>query len=426
MCKNLITMKIRSFISACLLLFVPLIVNAQDQWKIYTDEINIGSLRTGNITQNFTCDKQGNMWISTSKGGILQFNNEQWKLFEVEKISFLFGQSALAGATHLKTGLTSDWQIATDFNGKWMWFGSSRGAILWDGEQMLEMTGALDNDNRMIFYSDEKKEYLIAKDNETIHIEGTEKIKTETRVIQINCVSIDSKGRVWFGTAPGSIYCIDNGVWKVYDQLEKMDLEEEVKAFKREISKIFEDKSGKLWILGNSFIAQIEGDNIKVVKPGNYPKSIFQDSKGNIWIGQMESIEKYDGSTWKTYERDEDKGAVAYMHESKFLEDKDGNLWYSSKVILATRKGGGLYKLENDEWNKVKTEKYYTDLIEDNDGNLWYTGLRRVYKMVYGKWQEVHTAEGFAVFFYELFVDMNNNIWAGMSTVGGMIQRYIP
>ena len=97
-----------------------------------------GSLRTGNYTKNFCEDKSGNLWVSTTKGGILKYKNNNWSLYDVKKISFLFGQTAAAAIINSKTGSTADWETALDRNKKWIWFGSSKGTILWNGLQMLE------------------------------------------------------------------------------------------------------------------------------------------------------------------------------------------------------------------------------------------------------------------------------------------------
>ena len=198
-------------------------ISAQDNWKIYSDDLNAGAMRRGNYTQNFCEDKAGNLWVSTTKGGILNFKNDKWSLYDVKKISFVFGESPLAIIINSKTGITSDWETTLDKNGKWVWFGSSKSTVLWNGSQMLEMTGNLDNERRMIFNSNEKDENYIIKNNQTIKIKH-KLDKDRNPIIQIHSILNDSKNRLWLGSWEGMIYCLDKGIWHKYDYLNKVKL----------------------------------------------------------------------------------------------------------------------------------------------------------------------------------------------------------
>lgn len=405
-------------------ILLPTVIFSQGEWTVYSKEkLNAGSLKSGNYTRNFCEDNSGNLWVSTSKGGILRFTNGVWKLFDVQKISFVFGQSAAASAVNAKTGTTCDWFTSLDKNGKWVWFGASKGVVLGNGNDILEMTGNTDNEGRMIFHSNEKDEYYVIKNKQLVKSSSD---KEQDPVIQISSVFVDGKNRLWLGNWQGMVFCLENGIWKSYDNINKADFNTKVKLGSHRINKIIEDKKGTVWFMFNNGIAAFNEGKIKIVKEFIYPKGIFQDSKGNIWIGHEAGIDKFDGKDWKSYDREEDKGMKYVMNEAKFLEDKNGVLWFSSKTDFATRKGGGLYKLEGDKWVNMNTEKYHTDILQDSKGNLWCTGMRGIYQLKDNKWEKVRESEGFATFYFEMFEDSKGNIWFGTSTVGGHIEKYSP
>jgi ligand-binding sensor domain-containing protein len=407
-----------------LFICIPFFMFSQGEWVVYSKEkLNAGNLKSGNYTRNFCEDNAGNIWVSTSKGGILKYSNNTWDLFDVQKISFLFGQSNAANIINAKTGTTCDWYTALDKNGKWVWFGASKGVVLWDGSQMIEMTGKTNSEGRMIFHSVEKDEYYFIKDKKLIK---TKSVDNKEPVIQIGAILIDSKNRLWAANWQGMVYCLENGIWKSYGEINRAKFDNKVKFREHRIYKMIEDHKGAIWVMFNNGIAKFDENNLKIVKEFQYPKAIFEDSKNNIWIGHESGIDKFDGSNWKSYERDEDKGMKFIMNEAKFTEDKDGNLWFSSRTDFGSRKGGGLYVLEGDEWKDMKCEKYHTNIHSAKDGTLWCTGMRGIYKYENGTFKKVRQSEGFATFYFEMFEDSKGNIWFGCSTVGGHIEKYSP
>ena len=408
------------------LIFSPFLLFSQGEWTVYSkDKLNAGSLKTGNYTRNFCEDNTGTLWVSTSKGGILQFSDNNWELYDVRKISFLFGQSDAANIINAKTGTTCDWFTALDNNGKYVWFGASKGVVLWTGKDMLEMTGVTDDNKRMIFHSNAKDEYYVITNTGTQKYNVPESFEKKP-VIQISSVLTDMKNRLWLGQWEGLVYCLEDGKWRVYEDLNKVKLEVKEKHGYRRVHKIFEDAGGDIWFLTYTGVAKYKDGKISIIKHVLYPKAIYQDSKKNIWIAHESGIEQFDGTNWKSYERDEDKGMRYFMNEAKFLEDKNGNLWFSSRTDFATRKGGGLYLLEGEEWKDMKCEKYHTNIHEDKNGTLWCTGMRGIYQYKDGEFKKLRQSEGFATFYFEMFEDSKGNIWFGTSTVGGHIEMYSP
>ena len=54
-------------------------------------------------------------------------------------------------------------------------------------------------------------------------------------------------------------------------------------------------------------------------------KCIIQDSRGFIWIGTQKGLNRYDGSRFKIYGRDD--FGVESDHISSLAESPDGNIW---------------------------------------------------------------------------------------------------
>ena len=53
--------------------------------------------------------------------------------------------------------------------------------------------------------------------------------------------------------------------------------------------------------------------------------NIFQDSRGYIWIGTFKGLNRYDGTRFRIWYKEELGLASDYIHE--IAEDAHGNLW---------------------------------------------------------------------------------------------------
>ena len=148
-----------------------------------------------------------------------------------------------------------------------------------------------------------------------------------------------------------------------------------------DISAIYEDRAGRIWIGTQAGLFLLEGNELKHFKdglPSLDVSAITDDAEGNLWIGTGAGLARWsDGKVTSFYKKDElPNGEI-----SSLLMDSDGVLW------IGTR-GSGLVRVFKGQWTHYTTAQGLAGnsigyLAEDNETNLWLgsnTGLMRVDK----------------------------------------------
>lgn len=98
---------------------------------------------------------------------------------------------------------------------------------------------------------------------------------------------------------------------------------------------------------------------------------IFQDSRGFIWIGTFKGLNRYDGSTFKVYDK------VALGLSSDFIfsikEDKAGDLWIGTDAGVTkydyARDCFEPLTLKSDKGSSIRNKVTFIDV--DGDGTVW-------------------------------------------------------
>ncbi len=146
-------------------------------------------------------------------------------------------------------------------------------------------------------------------------------------------------------------------------------------------------------------------------------KCMIQDSRGFIWIGTQKGLNRYDGTRFKVYGR-EDFG-VASDHISSLAEDSSGDLW------IGTDNGVVIYDYETDSFRSmnmpcdngaVLNDRVYA-IENDSKGRVWIgtrmsglfiyditSGVLRRMKIVREDGSEVLNV-------YRIAIDSNDHVW---------------
>ncbi|MDF1698304.1 MAG: two-component regulator propeller domain-containing protein [Saprospiraceae bacterium] len=214
----------------------------------------------------------------------------------------------------------------------------------------------------------------------------------------------DSKGNIWIASNHDGLFCFDG---------------KKVKQFTVEhglphnrTMKIYEDKSGAIWIATMGGISYYNGKsfrNFSTVEglSHNEVNTIFEDRFGKIWLGTRGSACIYDptSSTFtllKTNERE------TLENVWSILEDQQGVIWIMGQH--------GIWRKTNTVIHRI-SKKGGGHLHEAKNGNIWFTTLNSLsyfdkdsLHLESPNSSEVFVGDGM---FFGLTEDKDGNIWVG-------------
>jgi ligand-binding sensor domain-containing protein len=212
----------------------------------------------------------------------------------------------------------------------------------------------------------------------------------------ILCSLKDSKGRLWFGTSGGGVYCYEDKLFRQYTS--KDGLSHDM------VGAIYEDKNGTLWFGtsdgittwdGKSFtkisITTIRGKNAKIYQPTttdptygvvsqeNEINDIIQDSKGHFWFAATGAVYRYDGKTYTNFTVNDEisnSTGVKFGWIERIMEDKEGKIWFGGRA------NQGLFCFDGNTLTNLKPnlEDWLQPLLKDKEDNVWFGNFRGVYR----------------------------------------------
>ena len=269
-------------------------------------------------------DREDSLWVGTDSGGLNRVKRQVFQMLE-------------------SSGALTVYSASEDAQGG-LWFNSNGGVKLWKD-------GAL-------------KEY--GADQGLINTNG-------------RAMFIDHDQGIWAGSWSGGVP--SPGLFQLRD--EKFQPVAGFRDFNQEISAIYQDRKGAVWVGTQGGLAQWDGTNWKVFTTKDGVKSdavqaIADDAQGNLWIGTGSGLSCLRDSKFVSV----NLGANSANEDiSSLLVDGDGVLW------IGTR-GKGLERLKGDEWKRYTKNDGLASvsisyLLEDGTGCLWIgsnAGLMRARK----------------------------------------------
>lgn len=340
---------------------------------------------------NFMEDHEGNIWIGTQGGGLIQYSKNNFIAYSFESI--INGDVVRA--------------IYQDSKGNY-WFGlSSSGIVKYDGHRFTPFSEnrypgsvnvrhfiELDKDRLLIltlnglFIFDREKmipanqqfgfenplqfSYALKEDSALwlatlgsgvfkISKSGFEQLTIQDGSLpsnQVHSIYRDSKGRIWFSTNNGAaVY--ENGSTRIYTTDNGLN--------NTIILQITEDFAGRYWLATfTGGINILDGNEIRYLTTSegltsNIIYSILSDRAGNIWAGTQNGVDRisFDSTgniasiqhfgTSDGFSGIENNGAANFI-------DKEGSLWFG------TVKGAMKYDPENTESNMYPPVTHITGI----------------------------------------------------------------
>ncbi|MFC4097316.1 hybrid sensor histidine kinase/response regulator [Euzebyella saccharophila] len=102
----------------------------------------------------------------------------------------------------------------------------------------------------------------------------------------------------------------------------------------------------------------------------NTVTSSVQDGKGFLWFGTKNGLNRFDGYTFRLFQREEGHTKTLQSNYILSLQEHAGKLW------VGTDNGLYIYNDQDESFSLIETtkESQIWDIEGDNNGNLWFRG----------------------------------------------------
>jgi ligand-binding sensor domain-containing protein/signal transduction histidine kinase len=147
---------------------------------------------------------------------------------------------------------------------------------------------------------------------------------------QISALFEDRSGQLWVGT-PNGLGCWNGQTWKTYARRDGLS--------GNAVSAIAEDNGGNLWVgTQDGGLSCFKDGKFAVYQasesglPGNDISCLYVDNDGSLWVGTSgHGLARFHQGQWTRYSR---RGGLVSNNISYLLGDDEGNLWIGSNLGL--------------------------------------------------------------------------------------------
>lgn len=314
------------------------------------------------LSNSFIVDKNGNIWF-TNPNGTSKFANDTWTLFPYN-------------ATGDELKIQPNFTYVSD-NGT-IWFISNNRICSYNGSDWVyhdDVANQLGNiginsyiliDNNNMWLGTSSGIFRKKDGNWNFYSKGNG--LASNIVFDLIPVSND----VVLATSPKGISRFENDEWTVFNF-------SQLSAWC--VTKVFQDISGKTWLLYNKNINYeaflgidiYDGTNFTPIEITNIglfdnPSDIVQDKNGTIWLGGGKGgIASYNGQIWNHFGfSDHFDTEKDYYDISSMAIDSLGNIWAVAHLLNFSQEINGvpvygrsnaIYKYDGSDWITVRHDK---------------------------------------------------------------------
>ena len=203
----------------------------------------------------------------------------------------------------------------------------------------------------------------------------------------------DDNRDLWFedNLDPGLIYRYNGTSWQQID----------MGSTDYDIQALTVDNHGNIWFASADTLERYDGKSWKTFTcPQKGINSLAVDNQGNIWCGiEFGPVLQFDGNSWKTYLTDDLQG----INQQTFIAcDNEGNTWVSTTY--------GLLRFDGKSWENVNHDIYDVScFLDDKQGNLWFGTGNNLYRYDDKTWEDLSPPSDIPV--NSIVEDNTGNIW---------------
>ena len=238
----------------------------------------------------------------------------------------------------------------------------------------------------------------------------------------IRSIFQDSKENLWFGTLGEGVVRYDVKTLTYFSNPDGFN--------SKSVYAINEDKNGNLWFGTDQGVYKYDGKTFR-----NYNKkdglsnidisrkSILVDKLGTIWVGTHGGVFRYDSSA-------DSKGVQSFslfqqlprINVADIMEDKSGNIWFASSENGVFRYDGKA--ITNIAEREGLGTNYAGGMAQDKAGNMWFTMGNGICKYDGKTITEYFPKDGLGgTDFWGIYIEQSGIIW---TTARGSTTRFDP
>ena len=385
------------------------------------NQLGLTGLGVDNSVNSMAGDREGNIWIGSSRHGLMKANVNTQIIESVPPVSMLAGR--------LRQGTSSIQSIYID-NTNLLWVGTGKAGVAYWGANIYkfsvdmigDITAMAQDAQGRIWYgtsdhgvkdydgplaslkvtamvcTNEGSLWVGSKQNGLTRIKGgsstifsSHNDSTSRKLIDdhVNALAVDKGGNLWIATDGGlQMYNIKMGTFSNYTRENgKMRTNKVTSLFYGQGHTMFIGTAEGLGIMdiGKGEINFQTGNKTNLKKfTNNYITTVFEDSRGLVWVGTREGVNVLNREIDELDRLTEKQGKLCNNNVCGIAEDKNHNIWITtsngvSRIVTQRNHETGTYDyslynyrytdgLQSDEFN-------LGSMLTKNDGTVLFGGL---------------------------------------------------
>jgi len=321
-------------------------------------------------------DRNGNIWIATSRNGLIKVNVNT---LEIDTV----GLRSMNSTRLQQSGIKSIQSVYVD-NTDLLWVGTSKAGVAYWGENIYKFEAKLNGDISAMVQMENGDILYGTSDNGIIGYDG------RLASLKVTAMARTDDGSLWVGSKQNGLTRImPDGSTKIYSQA--LDSTRNT-VIEDHINALCPDKFGNLWIategglqsynprLGTFSNYTKEGGKMKV----NNITALCYGKEHTIYVGTSEGLTIMNIATSECQHLTGNKTNLSKFtnnYVTQVYEDTRGLIW------VGTREGVNVLNPENDQLSYL-TEKTglcnnnVCGIAEDKNNNMWITTSNGVTRVV--------------------------------------------
>jgi len=319
-------------------------------------------------------DRSGNIWIATSRHGLVRCNVNTRLMEEVKLVSMTSERLARQNMAILSLNIDD-----TDL----LWVGTAKGGVAYMGQNIYKFQANMNGDITALTQDSTGQIWYGTSDDGVIGYDG------HLASLKVSAMAYTTDGSLWVGSKQNGLTRIRNGIAQVYsanDSIRKTLLDDHINA-------LCADHAGNLWIATEGGLqvynprmdqfANYTHENGKI-RTNNITALHYAQRGNRMLIGTSEGLIIMDVSKGHFINLQGNKANTRHFSNNyitQVIEDQRGLIW------IGTREGINVFNPENDDLDYL-TEKNdlcnnnICGLAEDLNHNIWVTTSNGVSRVV--------------------------------------------